>query len=379
MAEEYGTLNLNQYLQSVNSFLGSSGYVPAYDFQSNNERGVITNTFLGNFSFNKGTGGTLTLGGTSNGNGVLLIKNSSGTVIVEGNNVGHTYYDAGGTKQIAVDATGFHAYSGGTAELVKVNNTGFHTYDLAGSTTFEILGTGLFGYGTALNVINIAQVPGGATFGVLGYSASQGAFWVASGDDKNLYIIATGAGTTTLAGNNGVRLVTLNNTDIVLAADDDVQIIGDDDVTITALGDDVVITANSDVTVSTGGDFVVNGTPKSAIVPTSQGHKALYCVEAPDVWFMDFIGEDKVLDPLFEEVTEAPYKYIKAEDGWQVWGKRKGFADIRFEDKSVEQFTLNTQFWNRPQELYEQLLEAKNKKDALAGEVSSSVDNSEGK
>lgn len=92
---------------------------------------------------------------------------------------------------------------------------------------------------------------------------------------------------------------------------------------------------------------------KTAIMPTSKGFNALYCVESPEVWFMDFCEEKGKLDPMFEEVTTGPYRYIKCEDGWyQVWGKRKGKEGKRFETKSFEEFKANERFLNMSKPLY---------------------------
>ena len=86
---------------------------------------------------------------------------------------------------------------------------------------------------------------------------------------------------------------------------------------------------------------------KVAIVKTSQGFNALYCTESPEVWFMDFCKNKNELDPLFEEVTVAPYHYIKCEDGeYQVWGKRRGHSEKRFGKKSYDEFIANERFLN---------------------------------
>lgn len=90
-----------------------------------------------------------------------------------------------------------------------------------------------------------------------------------------------------------------------------------------------------------------SGTLKNAIVPTSKGFNALACIESPEVWFMDFIKDRNSLDPMFEEVTESPYHYVKCEDGgYQVWGRRKGFRDTRFESKTEDEFRANERFLN---------------------------------
>jgi len=88
---------------------------------------------------------------------------------------------------------------------------------------------------------------------------------------------------------------------------------------------------------------------KSAVLPTSEGYRALYCLESPEIWFMDFCDAQKQLDPLFVEVTEPPYRYIRCEDGgYQVWGKRKNLGKIRFEEKSEKEFIENNKFWDTP-------------------------------
>ena len=97
---------------------------------------------------------------------------------------------------------------------------------------------------------------------------------------------------------------------------------------------------------------------KTAIVPTSEGFNALYCTESPEVWFMDFCGPDKILDPMFEEVSTGPYRYIKCEDGgYQVWGKRKGHERYRFEKKTEAEFIANERFlkMNRPENQIDKL------------------------
>jgi len=94
---------------------------------------------------------------------------------------------------------------------------------------------------------------------------------------------------------------------------------------------------------------------KLAIVQTSEGFNALHCIEAPDVWFMDFCDVKGVLDPMFEEVTVPPYRYIKCEDdgGYQVWGKRKGHDHKRFESKTREEFDANERFLRMNQPNYQ--------------------------
>lgn len=95
--------------------------------------------------------------------------------------------------------------------------------------------------------------------------------------------------------------------------------------------------------------FKINGNAKEAIVPTSDGYKALYCIESPEVWFMDFCQKENgqyKIDPMFLEVTVGPYRYVKTEENgiYQVWGKRKGHDHRRFEDRSTNDFKQNEKF-----------------------------------
>jgi hypothetical protein len=88
---DYSNIGLNQYLQPVKAPVTQvNPIMDGFSFDSNYERGVVTGAKLGNFSFNAGTGGTISLGGTLNGNGYLEVKDSSGSVIVNVNNNGIT-------------------------------------------------------------------------------------------------------------------------------------------------------------------------------------------------------------------------------------------------------------------------------------------------
>lgn len=79
----------NDYLQPLNApVTDTQGAVSAYDFFSQHDRSSIMLSKIRNFSFNQGSGGTITLGGTNNGNGLLLVKDSSGSTIVTANNAG---------------------------------------------------------------------------------------------------------------------------------------------------------------------------------------------------------------------------------------------------------------------------------------------------
>ena len=85
---------------------------------------------------------------------------------------------------------------------------------------------------------------------------------------------------------------------------------------------------------------------KNAILKTSKGYRAVNCMESPETWFMDFVGKNKELDPMFEEITEGECKFIKCDDGgYQVWRRRKGFANKRFEERTEAQARSNAAFY----------------------------------
>lgn len=82
-----------------------------FSFDTENERGVVNNVHLKDFSFSKASGGTVNLGGASNGNGVLSIKNTLGSEIVRGDSSGLTINDGNLTVKDSsgttiVDSTG---------------------------------------------------------------------------------------------------------------------------------------------------------------------------------------------------------------------------------------------------------------------------------
>jgi len=76
----------------------NQGKTNPFKFDWENEAGVISQSKIRNatigtaqitaFNFNQGTGGTITLGGTANGNGVMQVLNSSGGTVVTANNLG---------------------------------------------------------------------------------------------------------------------------------------------------------------------------------------------------------------------------------------------------------------------------------------------------
>lgn len=94
---------LNQYLMPENSPIAKNqGQVSSYQFDYENESALISSRKIANFNFSQGQGGTLSLGGTNNGNGILLIKNSLGGTAVSGGSAGLKIYNDGGTQNVEI-------------------------------------------------------------------------------------------------------------------------------------------------------------------------------------------------------------------------------------------------------------------------------------
>lgn len=124
-------IELNPFLQPIGSPITSRNFTTGYEFDSNNERGAVTGIFvkdasitnakigtaaigtanIGTLTFNEISGGTATLGGTANGDGVAKVLNESG-----------------GTSVI-LDKDGVRVYNGA---VTIENSTGDNSVDSLG-------------------------------------------------------------------------------------------------------------------------------------------------------------------------------------------------------------------------------------------------------
>lgn len=87
---DYTNYGLDSFLRPVNSPGNDSRSVSGIDFDVYNDRNIITSAKVKDFNFSSGFGGTLVLGGTTNGNGYAEIKNNAGSTIVTIDNNGIT-------------------------------------------------------------------------------------------------------------------------------------------------------------------------------------------------------------------------------------------------------------------------------------------------
>lgn len=285
----------------------------------------IANAYIGELSASKITsdsmsanrisGGTLTLGGNNNGNGTMIVNNSSGTEIVRINNQGVIFSQSAGTSSIVFVNSyggtmyGYLGYDSGNNRMTLASTNGKAFWIgsggnivlapngvvSAGNISCSNMQTGYIESSSYINASSFSSSSGAISLG--GKTLAVYDWWFTSDND--------GSGRARLRWENG---------------------------------------ANFSVDAS-GSWFHVNGYDKSAIVPTSQGYRALYCAEAPEVWFFDFCESKKEIDPLFLEVTEGKMKFIKVEGGgYQVWRRRKGHGGKRFEAKTSQEFMANERF-----------------------------------
>ena len=237
----------------------------------------------------------------------------------------------------------------GTGVTVKIDKDGFHGYK-SGVKQIKISNTGAVGYGTLGSAWSFYNSDGGTLYGLIGYLHASTAMYLSStgnadtliNSDKDLYLTAD------------VDVLVSAPNNVLLAANNDVSLradYGDD-----ASGNVFLRGADSTDPNSSGVMFWDHDgsawVEKTAIVKTSQGYNALYCTESPEVWFMDFCDSKDKIDPLFLEVTEKPYHFIKCEGGeYQVWGKRRGHEQKRFGDKTEKEFLANEKFLKMNQPL----------------------------
>lgn len=189
--------DLNDYLQPKNSPITQQGtaFTGVEQFQTSTDMGIVTTPFLqngavtdakvgslsanvittgtlnsqisylGTVSFNQSTGGTIVLGGTANGNGLMLVK------------------DAGGTTRVQVDNTGIIVNDGS----ITLNNSGSVTmldsFGLVGTTNFPFSSVSGSGFGTITST-SYTDVTGLSLSVVLNRTQQIFVSWIARGASR---------------------------------------------------------------------------------------------------------------------------------------------------------------------------------------------------
>lgn len=231
-----------------------------------------------------------------------------------------------GSVIIDGDSSSINIFDSNSKNLIRLNETGLIGFNIAGDEIMHLKTTGLELYGDAGSIFTLFDSNGGTKWGKLGYNVS-------AGFSHSIDLSARGVMYLTAYESDGDFVVLKSYIQLNDGSD---------------LGNSVIY-AKNDLNVNTGGVFKVNGSTKTAIVNTSDGYKALYCVESPEVWFFDFAQDKDSIDPLFIEATEGPIKTVRTEEGeLLVFRRRKGFLETRFEAKTFEEFERNNRFWQTP-------------------------------
>lgn len=254
-----------------------------------------------------------------------------------------------------------------TGDLVVGTNVGLGTAQTSGQVTTIVGNTVTTGFVNALNVtansVAAENITGTYITGKVVRTAASGARVELNGSDNRLSIYSSGAlagyiqqysghlgvigsaGQVVLSGLNYVEIF-----DSYLKLDSEIRSAGQNSYWKDNNGDTICWFDGSDNSATFTKLFVgATEITKNAIVPTSQGYNALYCMESPEVWFMDFCESKDSIDPMFLEVTEGDMKFIKLDgEGYQVWRRRKGFVNTRFEKKTEKEYIKNNKFWATP-------------------------------
>ena len=129
---------------------------------------AITNAKINDFNFNQGTGGTLTLGGTLNGNGLMSVLNNTGGTVVSLSSSGITVTNGSITIQNSsgsnvIDANGLvsttnFVSNSVTGNLLATTGTGYS--DVVGGSVSIVLTRNtkvFFTYSSSMNNVGVAS------------------------------------------------------------------------------------------------------------------------------------------------------------------------------------------------------------------------------
>jgi hypothetical protein len=333
-----------------------STYAPASVGTQNLQDGSVTDAKIANLTFGKAFGGTITLGGNNNGSGIIKVEDSSNNLIIQEDNLGLHLYNSSEIETIRLDNLGLHAYNTSGDQLILLNDLGLHNYNTSGTLLAELTANGLEIYGNATSSssssLSFYNTPGGTLEGVMGYSSTNGMVVVST---SKLALLAD-------TGNISFECVT-GGAEIQLQSGGNIFLQPGSGQTVNLYGFPIAINASTVITNNgSQAQIVSGGFTKTAIVSTSDGYRALYTNESPEVWFFDFCkGKRKwwkfwtkeyeiFPDPLFLETIEGEIIVIPTgtRNIVQIWGHRRGFKNIRFQEKTEKQFNKNNTFWNTP-------------------------------
>lgn len=278
-----------------------------------NEAGVVT------FALDGDTGNAVFAGEVQAGSFI------SGEVIVGDGNV-----------IIDGETSSINIFDTNRKNLIRLDDSGLIGFDTSGVKIMHLKTSALELYGDTGDIFRLLDAAGGTLYGKMGYFTS-------ATFDKGITLYSRG-GLDLQAFDESSDFVVWKAR-LLLGYNSPLY----EDVFLGSLHGDVNISAGGNINVTPSGSFKINGSIKTAIVDTSDGYKALYCAESPEVWFFDFAKDKESIDPLFLEVTEGEMKTVKTEDGEVlIFRRRKGYGKTRLETKTVQEFKRNNRFWDLP-------------------------------
>jgi hypothetical protein len=279
--------------------------------------------------------GDVTLGNYSGGAGVLWDQ-SAGTFNIKGSMTAGSITI--GTNAFHVDTSGnmwwgsSSTYAGATIKISAAGAVNFTTGTFSGTLSAA---AGTLGTITAGTITSSSQISVGGIAMVGNGIAVDNTQLIAFKD--------TGGnldGTIQMSSGNLFSVLNLGGKAQFGSTDNDV---------ILKAHNAEVLLGDSDGKIRVNSPIIVGGVDKSAIVPVKDGYRALYCMESPEVWFMDIANSKDNIDPMFNEVTTGEKEFIKTESGkYLVFAKRKGHENKRFELKTEKEYHSNNDFWSTP-------------------------------
>lgn len=312
------------------------------DTQSRRIKGEFSFDSLGSISignYSSGVSGDVKI--SPNG---IVARNSAGdtTFSLDGTTGDATFK---GTVASGSVVTGYVQVGGALADVGSGNITG--TYIANGSITSGKISVSTLSSITAnIGTITAGTINGATITGTTSISIGY-VYMLGNGliIQDNKYLVLTDT-----AGNqDGVIYMNTSNRLNVLNTGGKTALGSTSDDVILLAHNAEVLVGDSDGHIQVNDPIIVGGVEKSAIVPVKDGYRALYCMESPEVWFMDITDSKDLIDPIFAEVTVGEKKFIKTEDGsYLVFARRKGHEHRRFETRTEREYNNNNKFWSTP-------------------------------
>lgn len=262
-------------------------------------------------------GGTLTLGGSNNGNGVMQVLDASNNVIGSWSNTGLS-----ATGALKMVSRGIASSAKSYADIGQFSWSGwiYGSRNTSGKTVYG-LRLHTTGENTDGDLIVTSKAPTGSTTGNYGASAilSKGPLCLSAAagelsDNPHINIGQDQNGTyQNVVIDSGISSSGSWHHGIVVS-DSDITLMGNANYLLKAKATN---TAGYDGEVRVGVDFTVNGHKSRLVETDTYGDRLLYCYESPQPFFGDVgggtIGEDGTcyvnIDDVFSETVRCDLSY----------------------------------------------------------------------